>query len=122
MSRRTNRLLRDVEALVEATENLRNVMRGFARVNATMARRVGQGDDLVATLESLEGPLRRREVTEALDEFETARHRVRLSMFGVAEEQDASISEVARALGISRQLASRLAAEADGAQGRRAAR
>ena len=76
----------------------------------------------MSTLEMLQGPQRRREVTEALEEFETARHRVRLSMFGVAEEQDASISEVARALGISRQLASRLAAEADGEQRRRATR
>jgi len=122
MSRRTNRLLRDVGVLVDATEHLRNVMRGFARVNASMARRVEKGDDLVSTLESLQGPLRRREVTDALEEFEAARHRVRLSMFGVAQEQEASISEVARALGISRQLASRLAAEADGDQRRRTAR
>jgi len=112
MSRRTNRLIRDVEVLVDATEHLRTVMRGFARLNASLAKRVGNGEDLVSTLEDLNGPLRRREVTDALEEFEAARHRVRLSMFGVAEEQDASISEVARSLGISRQLASRLAAEA----------
>jgi hypothetical protein len=114
MSRRTNKLLRDVEVLVDATEHLRDVMRVFARVNTSLAKRIGQGDDLVSTLEHLQGSQRRREVTDALEEFESARHRVRLSMFTVAEEQEASISEVARALGISRQLASRLAAEADG--------
>jgi len=118
MSRRTNRLIRDVEVLVDAIEHLRTVMRGFARLNASLARRVDDGEELVSALERLNGPLRRREVTDALEEFEAARHRVRLSMFGVAEEQDASISEVARGLGISRQLASRLAAEADTGRGR----
>jgi len=55
----------------------------------------------------------REELTNALDEFDRVRHMVRLSLFVVlGQEQGVSISEIARTLGISRQLASRLAQEA----------
>jgi hypothetical protein len=47
-------------------------------------------------------------MTAALKDFEAARHRVRLAMFSLAKEQGSSFSDMARALGISRQLGSRL--------------
>jgi hypothetical protein len=52
-------------------------------------------------------------VTEAIQEFEAARHQLRLALFSLGKEEGASISEVGRVLGISRQLASRLAGESD---------
>jgi len=70
----------------------------------------------VTALQDFKGPERRSEVTDALGEFEAARHQVRLAMFALAKEQGSSFSDLARALGISRQLASRLAAEAQDTQ------
>jgi len=101
--------------LEEAAEHVRTILRRYNTASARVATLVDQGVHLVSALESLQGPVRRSEVTEALEEFEAARHRVRLAMFALAKEQGASFRDVARALGISRQLASRLAAEAAGA-------
>ena len=53
----------------------------------------------------------RQEITHDLETFEEARHTVRVALFAVATEQGTSISDIGRALDISRQLASRLAAE-----------
>jgi hypothetical protein len=105
--------VKEANGLIESIDHLRTVLQGFSKLNARMCKRIDDGADLGATLESLGGPETRRQMTEALEQFETARHRVRLSMFALAEEQGMSISEVARGLGISRQLASRLAAEAE---------
>ena len=113
MSRRSNTLIREAAALIDSIEHLRAVLQQFAKLNARLSKRIGAGGDLGETLEALGGPDTRKEMTEALEAFETARHRLRLAMFALAEEQGMSISEVARGLGISRQLASRLAAEAD---------
>ena len=46
--------------------------------------------------------------------FEVARHRARVAIFALAIEQGTNLSEMGRALGISRQLSSRLGAEAAG--------
>jgi len=102
--------------LDEAAEHVRTVLQRYNKASARVATLVDQGVHLVPALESLEGPVRRSEVTEALEEFEAARHRVRLAMFALAKEQGSSFSDVARALGISRQLASRLAGEAEETQ------
>jgi hypothetical protein len=56
-------------------------------------------------------------VTDAVDALEAARHRVRLAMFSLAASQETSASELGRQLGVSRQLAARLAQEADKAFG-----
>jgi hypothetical protein len=113
MSRRSKALVREATGLMESIDHLRRVLQEFGQLNARLRARIAAGDDLGDTLENLSGPDARRQMTAALEQFEAARHRVRLSMFALAEEQGMSISDVARALGISRQLASRLAAEAD---------
>ena len=59
------------------------------------------------------GPGWRQELNEALEDFESLRHQVRVTFLTLAQEQGTSISEAGRMLGISRQLASRVAAEAD---------
>ena len=115
MPSKSKQLIDRFSDLEEAAEHVRTVLRRYNTASARVATLVDQGVRLVQALESLHGPVRRSEVTEALEEFEAARHRVRLAMFALAKEQGSSFSEVARALGISRQLASRLAAEAAGA-------
>jgi hypothetical protein len=109
---RSKRLVRSFSELIEASEHLRAVLLRYITANDSVATLVGEGAHLVTALQSFGGPVRRSEVTQALEDFEAARHRVRLAMFALAKEQGSSFSDVARVLGISRQLASRLAAEA----------
>jgi hypothetical protein len=55
----------------------------------------------------------RAELTGALDRFEEARHEARLAVFAyLGQLPDVTASDIGKALGISRQLASRLANEA----------
>ena len=104
--------MRDKLALVEASKDLRRVLLRYEKTSAEIAARVERGESGTDALKTAQGPLRRREVTDAVEKFEAARHRVRLAMFVLAGEEGVSASELARQLGISRQLASRLANEA----------
>jgi hypothetical protein len=112
MSKGAKRLVRDMATLVEATEDLRKVLLHYEKGSAEVAVRVERGELLTSALEAAKGPIRRREVTDALDEFEAARHQVRLAMFALGSEQGTNASELGRQLAFSRQLASRLATEA----------
>ena len=73
------------------------------------------GDDLsgvgVYSRELMAG-LARAQLNEALDNVETARRELRVTMADLAMEQGASFSELGKAIGVSRQLVSQLAREA----------
>ncbi len=84
----------------------------YKKASTEIAARVEQRESLADALKAVSGPIRRREVSDTLAEFEAARHQVRLAMFALGEEQGTSISELGRQLAFSRQLSSRLAAEA----------
>ena len=115
MSKQGDRLVSDISDLVEMAEELRETLSRYKRANQLLARRIDRGEPVLDAFAEMGGPMRRhRELTEVLDDFEAVRHRVRLSLFALAESEGASMSAVARRLGISRQLASRLAAEARG--------
>ncbi len=105
--------LRDMARVIERAKELRAVLGRYEEGSANVARRVNNGEQLADALEAERGALTRQEVTEAVAELEGARHQVRLSMFSLAKEQGTTISELSRQLGISRQLGSRLAGEAD---------
>jgi hypothetical protein len=105
--------LRDMARVIEHSKELRAVLARYEEGSANVARRVKDGEPLADALQAEHGPLQRQEVTEAIEKLEGARHQVRLSMFSLAKEQGTSISELSRQLGISRQLGSRLAGEAD---------
>jgi hypothetical protein len=112
MSKSSKRLVREMVALVEVSEDLRKVLLRYEKGSAEVAARVERGEQLTSALEAVKGPIRRREVTDALDEFEAARHQVRLAMFALGSDQGTNASELGRQLAFSRQLASRLATEA----------
>jgi hypothetical protein len=105
--------LRDMASVMARSKELRGVLVRYEKGSANVARRVENGERLAGAIEAERGPLRLQEVTESVQEMEGARHQVRLSMFSLAKEQGTSISELSRQLGISRQLGSRLAMEAD---------
>lgn len=113
MTKKASHFVSEISSLMEATERLRETLARYKRANATLARRVSQGDSVLEAFDAMDGSMdRQRELTEMFEEFEAIRHRVRLALFGLAEAQGVSMSELGRRLGISRQLASKLAKEA----------
>jgi hypothetical protein len=113
MSKKSKRVVRSASELLEAIEALRSVLEGYDRTVTDLISRVERGDEMVDAIVGVNGATVRPEVTEAMDAFEVARHQVRVAMVAAALEQGATASEVGRALGISRQLAARLASEVD---------
>ena len=114
MAGEVKRFVKAMDALLEQVDNTRSVLQRYKSASAKVAQRVEKGQLLVDVLKDLEGPITRRQVTEAMDELAAARHRVRLAMFALGDAQGTNVSELGRQLGISRQLASRLANEACG--------
>jgi hypothetical protein len=105
-------LIDDACTLIDATDELRKVLLRYKRriTELVAVTRAGRGS-MIEAVEEFRGGVLREEVTSSMEAFEEARRRVRVAMFARALEQGASISEMGRAIGISRQLASRLAAE-----------
>ena len=67
----------------------------------TVAGRLEEGSPAMAAAEGTDIPTRRRQVTEAIEGFEAARHQLRLALFALGLEEGAWISEIGRALGIA---------------------
>lgn len=76
-------------------------------------RELEEGEPVFGPDEDTEAPAHRQRVTEAIEEFEASRHQLRVVLFAVGKEEGASITQVGRVLGISRQLASRIARKED---------
>jgi len=112
MSKR-ERLLRRIAELVACSALLREQLRRYEKAMVKIAEHLESGAPGVTAARGTGIPTERQQVTEAIQEFEAARHQLRLALFALAKEEGASISEVGRVLGISRQLASRLAKEAE---------
>jgi hypothetical protein len=102
-----------IAQVIEANKHLETVLVDFRATLAQMSERVSGGETAVDALRNLNAPVSRRLVTESLEEFESARRQMRVAIMALALSQGSSISDVAKVLGISRQLASRLAAEID---------
>jgi DNA-directed RNA polymerase specialized sigma subunit len=104
--------VQEMTNLIEVVDHVREVLLRYKNISNRLVRRVEKDESLVDALDALHGSLQRREVTEAIQELEDARHQIRLAMFALGKAQGASTSELGRALGISRQLAHRLVTEA----------
>ena len=105
------RLISRITELVESSGMLREKLERYEMSMITIRGRLEQGDPALDASRGTAIPAGRRQVTEGIQEFEAARHQLRLALFAVGKEEGATISDVGRVLGISRQLASRLAAE-----------
>ncbi|HXW35923.1 MAG TPA: hypothetical protein VEJ87_15215 [Acidimicrobiales bacterium] len=112
MSRKRRQLVRRITELNESSALLRERLRRYEKTMVVIARRLENGELAIAASQGTAIPSQRRQVTEAIEDFEAARHNLRLALFALGKEEGASISEIGRVLGISRQLASRLATEA----------
>lgn len=113
MTAKRERLVHRIVELVECSALLREKLQRYERAMVKIATHLKDGEPGIAAAKGTGIPSERRQVTEAIEEFESARHQLRLALFALGKEEGASISEVGRVLGISRQLASRLADEAE---------
>jgi hypothetical protein len=105
------RFVAAMATLNERNQQLRSVLERFESACRRLTELVEQGDSMTGALDKVKGSLQRRDVQEANEGFDSARHAIRLAMFALALEQGATLADMGRALGISRQLASRLGAE-----------
>lgn len=102
-------LLRAIDQLTETNDRLIDVLRRLLKSNSELTRLVSSGGSVRDALGVEVPQRRRRELTATLDAFEAARQEYRLAIFARCLEEGATISEIGRALGISRQRASVLA-------------
>jgi hypothetical protein len=105
---------RRADDLIEATDRLRDAVVTFKKAFTMQARRIERGTPAVEALESVNASAVRQELASALEEFETLRYKVRVAFIALALDEGSSMSEIARALGVSRQLVSRVAADIEG--------
>ncbi len=112
MSAKREHLVRQIAELVESAARLRAQLQRYERAMSKISQRLEDGEPAVTAAMGTGIPAQRRLVTETIEEFEASRHQLRLALFALGKEEGASISEIGRVLGISRQLASRLAGEA----------
>ena len=103
---------RKLVQLIKRTDELRIALDEFDEMTHAGLEVLQRGVPLVEGLAQARAGSARASLNKALDRMETARRDVRVAMSDIAIEQGASLSEVARALGVSRQLLSRLAASA----------
>jgi hypothetical protein len=113
-SKNNKQLARRMATLVEVNERLCATLQHHRSLMTQAAEDTRSGTLYVEGLMTGGAASMREELTAALDAFEVARHAVRLALFRVLTgDQGATISDIARSLGISRQLASRLFQESE---------
>ncbi len=112
MSTKKDHLIGQIEELVESGSRLRAQLQDYERAMVRISRRLEKGEPALTAARGTGIATQRRQLTEAIQEFEADRHHLRLALFAQGKEEGASMSEIGRVLGISRQLASRLGREA----------
>ena len=108
------RIIDDVERLLTAGETLRDAIQSHAAGLRHVLARLDSAMTIGALLESTDTPANRQLLTASLREFEGCRHQLRLSLATAGMGENMTITEIGRAFGVSRQLASRYVKEAQG--------
>jgi D-serine deaminase-like pyridoxal phosphate-dependent protein len=93
--------------LMDATSALRSQLDTQQSVSAVVLAAVLDDVPVSYVLPEVRADKRRSALTESIKEFELARHQTRLVLVAMAVDEGMSIADVARAWGVSRQLASR---------------
>ena len=105
-----------VERAISASQALRTNLCSGEVIGRKMIKRLEGGVPISAAVSAAGAdPSDLRQTTnDLLDAFEHSRHEMRLAFISPALEEGMSIGEIGRTLGVSRQLAARLAKEARG--------
>ena len=99
-----------IDELVASASNLRERLRSYEESMAEIRRGLDEGRPALDASEGTAIPSDRRLVSESIRHFELARHELRVALIAAGRAEGASVADVAAVLGISRQLAYRLAA------------
>lgn len=106
-------LARQLSALHAAIDNLRTMLLTFRESTEQFITLVEEGEAVLPALRRIEWRELRPDLAEALELFEATRQRARVGILALGRAQGATLSEIGRQLGISRQFASHLAALAE---------
>jgi AraC-like DNA-binding protein len=108
------RLNAQIAVMIEESKALRDVLVRNERAAAKLQRHIARTGSVIDAMEALDGAMHGpRELPEAIDRFEAIRRETRHRLFSLATKQNVSLSEMARRFGFSRQLAARIAQEAN---------
>ena len=105
--------LRQIEFLRQRIEELGTVLSDLDESIVVLGKGIERGAPIIEALEKVGGTLTVPAMLETFEEFHAARQDLRVALLAIARIEGTTASEVARTLGISRQLASRLAAETE---------
>jgi hypothetical protein len=112
MDRQTRQAVDTLTRCFETSEEVRASLRRMESAYRKAIKQIEQGADFKSTLFSAHATGVSGDVTLALIRLEGERHRCRVAGIAVALDHGMSIGAIARAWGVSRQLASRYAKEA----------
>jgi hypothetical protein len=101
-----------VEDLLEAAKKLRTTMLATETLYRRTLRSLRRRSNVTATIKANQYDAARKELTDALRDFERQRHLTLCSVILAQLADGESITEIARSWGFSRQLASKYAREA----------
>jgi hypothetical protein len=105
--------LRRIDLLRQRIEELGNVLNDLDESVLLLGKGIERGAPIIEALEDVGGTLTLPAMLETFDDFHAARQDLRTALLAIARREGTSAGELARTLGISRQLAYRLAAEAE---------
>ncbi len=99
---------------MQASAELRAALREGETIGRRMIKKLQNGAPISSSVEEVGASASelRRSTAEHLSCYEHRRHEMRLTFVGAALDEGLSIGEVARKLGVSRQLMARFAKEA----------
>jgi len=105
-------LLARIERLHATTELFRSELLHLKTATKHAAARISRGDTVLAALDLIRAPLLHQNLTETTKRYEAEYRHTRYALIVLALQEGESLSEIARHMGISRQLVHRLATEA----------
>ncbi len=103
-----------IERTIEASEALRANLRSNEAIGRKMIKRLEDGVPISECVDAAGAVASevRRDINDLLAEYERHRHEMRLAFIGPSLDEGMTIGAIGRTLGVSRQLAARLAKEA----------
>ena len=92
---------------------LRSVLQDLDDAINVLGKGIEEGAPIIEALEKVGGTLTVPAMLQTFEDFHAGRQDLRVALLMIAREEGTTASHLARTLGISRQLASRLEAEAE---------